>query len=244
VGYRHDLGDMLAEFDQYVGEGSEAFIVTELEEPECERRLATHVAALKKLTVRYAKADTTLRREIEPLCAGRFDAAIVLSDQSTERSSDDSDARTLMTLLLLRNLKSLAGTRLISEIKNPRTKGLATIAQIGDFVVSEELVSSLLAQVAEAPALADLWEDLCDADGHEIYLKPAWRYVAPDETVTFADVMARARARDEIALGYKLKSLEQDSSKRYGIVLNPPDKLAPVKLGPEDRIIIVACEET
>ncbi len=248
LGYQDDLGDMLLEFDNYVAPGSEALVVTSLDAAECERRLKDDVAGLGKLSVRFATADTTLRRELEPLCTGGFDAAIVVADHAEDRSPEDTDARTLMTLLLLRDLskkqKGLAGTRLISEIRNPQTKGLASIAQIGDFVVSEELVSSFLAQVAEAPELADLWTDLCDADGHEIYLKPAWRFITPGESPSFADLMARARAREEVALGYKVKALEDDAAQNYGIVLNPPDKLAPLRLEPEDRIIVIAMDET
>jgi voltage-gated potassium channel Kch len=244
VGWQEDLGEMLLEFDQYVAAGSEATIVTTLPVDECERRLSDAVATLKSLKVRYLQGDPTAKRQLEPACAGGFDAAIVLADQSEARSSEDTDARTLMTLLLLRNFAQerdgMKATRLISEIRNPRTKGLAAVAQVGDFVVSEELVSSFLAQLSETREMADVWADLCDAEGHEIYLKPAWRYCAPGESVSFADVMGRARARGEVALGYKLKAEEGDASKGFGIVLNPPDKARKLTLEQEDRIIVIA----
>jgi hypothetical protein len=241
VGYKSDLGAILEELDAYVAPGSEATVVTSLPPDDCRARLADTLTGLARLEVTIVQANATSRRQLEPICARGYDAQVVLPDESEVHSSDAIDARTLMTLLLLRDLAPKGTrTRVISEIRNPNTKELASVAEVGDFVVSDEIVSSFLAQIAENRAIADVWADLCDADGSEIYLKPAWRYVGPGERVSFADLLARARARGEIALGWKHAASQDDAAKAFGIVLNPKDKLAKVTIENDDRIIVIA----
>jgi Trk K+ transport system NAD-binding subunit len=242
LGFHDELGEMLRELDHYVAAGSRVTIVSSLDPAVIARRLSRFVNHLNHLKIEHVEGDPTTKRDIEPLCGAGFDSAIVLADASESRSTDDTDARTLMSVLLVRSLAK-GDPRIISEIRNPRTKELATVADVTDFVVSDELVSGLLAQVSENRELCALWEDLCSADGSEIYLKPASKYLAPSETVTFADLMARARARKEIAIGYKLARLERHADKAYGITLNPHDKEVALPLSVEDRVIVIAEHE-
>ncbi len=242
LGFHNELGNMLLELDRYVADGSKVTIISSLDGGDIDRRLARFVNQLSHLHVETVEGDPTKKRDIELACATGFDSAIVLTDISEERSTDDTDARTLMSVLLVRSLAE-GNPRIISEIRNPKTKELATVADVTDFVVSDELVSGLLAQVSENRELFELWEDLCSADGSEIYLKPASKYLAPNETVTFADLMARARTRNEVAIGYKLSKLERQADKAYGITLNPHDKESPLPVGVEDRVIVIAKDE-
>ena len=84
-----------------------------------------------------------------------------------------------------------------------------------------------------------MWEDLCHSEGHEIYLKPIFRYASPGEDVTFADVMARARKRGEVALGYMRAAAETDA-RSHGVVINPQNKHGKLGLNDDDRIIVIA----
>ncbi len=242
LGFHNELGSMLLELDRYVAEGSKATVISSLDSETIGRQLARFVNQLSNLKVETIEGDPTKKRDIELVCAKGFHSAIVLTDTSEARDPDDTDARTLMSVLLVRSLAE-GNPRIISEIRNPKTKELATVADVTDFVVSDELVSGLLAQVSENRELCELWDDLCSADGSEIYLKPASRYLAPSETVTFADLMARARQRNEIAIGYKLARLERQADKAYGITLNPHDKESPLLIGVEDRVIVIAEDE-
>jgi hypothetical protein len=241
VGFEEDMGEMLEEIDHYVADGSEAVVLTPLAPDECARRLAPSVRRLSRLTPRFAQGDSTSLRDLEPLCERGFDAEILIADEAEPRSPDDADARTLMTLVLLRKLAHRRGhagvQRVISEIRNPRTKELAAVAEVGDFVVSDELVSDFLAHVAERREIADAWAHLRHDEGHEVFLKPTWRYAEEGETVTFADLTARARARGEIMLGY-VRGKGKES-----LVLNPTPKDAPLAFGADDRLVVVADRE-
>jgi hypothetical protein len=59
-------------------------------------------------------------------------------------------------------------------------------------------------------------------------------------TCRFGDLMRVAQKRDgEIAIGYKLKRLESDSSANYGVKINPA-KDVELTLDREDCLVVVA----
>jgi hypothetical protein len=243
IGYEDDMGEMLEEMDLYVAKGSEAVVMTAMPVGECEQRLGPSLRRLRQLSVRFEQGDSTSQHDLELVCGEGFDAEILIADESQSDGPDDSDARTLMSLLLLRKIAQRDGKvstrRVISEIRNPRTKELVSVTDVGDFVVSDELVSNFLAQVAERREIADVWDDLCHSEGHEIYLKPTFRYCAPGEDVTFADVTARARRRGEVALGW-MRAADEGNPRTHGILINPPNKHDKLGLRDEDRIIVIA----
>ena len=242
LGFHDQLPLMLSELDQYVAPSTRVTILSQLEREVAIRGLSRVIPSLANLTVTIVQGDPTAKSDLLPVCALGFDSAIVLADASIPHNADDTDARTLMSVILVRSLAS-RNPRIISEIRNPKTKELAAVADVTDFVVSDELVSGLLAQVSENRDLSGLWDDLCSAEGSEIYLKAGDKYIQHDEQVTFADLMGRARARGEIAIGYAQKALERDPSKAYGIVLNPRNKTEKFPFTTDDRLIVIAEDE-
>ena len=148
--------------------------------------------------------------------------------------------RALVSLLLIRDIESRVGNgraTLISEICDPRTKRLVTIADVSDYVVSNEIISMSLAQVSEHQDIADVWEELFDPDGNEVYLKDPRRYCGEGETLSFWDLSARGRQRGEVVLGFK-------RADRLQPVINPADKSKPITLGAGDQVVVISLEQT
>ena len=116
-----------------------------------------------------------------------------------------------------------------------RNQKLAEVTGTDDFIVSEDLISLLLAQLAENKALGAVFEDLFDADGAEIYLKDAGTYVAPGEAVDFFTVVESARRRGEIAIGYEIA----DKAGARTPKLNPK-KSERVTFAAGDRVVVIA----
>ena len=83
-----------------------------------------------------------------------------------------------------------------------RNRELAEVTKADDFIVSDKLISLLMSQVSENKYLMRVFEDLFDADGSEIYLKPAGSYVETGRPVNFYTVVESARRRGEVAIGY------------------------------------------
>ena len=243
LGWRRDVGVMVRELDEYVTEGSTLTMVSTLPADQFGVRLkAEGVVDLKKLKLHYVQGNVAARRDLERLQVHQYSSIIVLADETAKRTPDETDAHTLMSLLLIRDIQAKHGVEdkpLLSEIRDPRTKELAKVAEASDYVVSNEIVSMLISQIAESRQMNPVWADLFQSEGSEIYLKDATRYARPNEMVTFYDLMARARSINEIALGYALATeLARDPVR--GIVLNPADKNAPLDLGPGDRVIVLS----
>jgi hypothetical protein len=163
------------------------------------------------------------------------------SPQSDDRDPEMADARTLLTLLHLRDIgtASVRPFSIVSEMLDERDRELAEVARADDFIVSVRILSLLLAQIAETPELADVFRDLFDADGAEVYLRDAATYVALDREIGFATLQASAQLRGEIALGYRVFAHADDKARGYGVVLNPGHD-ARVTFGRQDKVVVLA----
>ena len=69
-------------------------------------------------------------------------------------------------------------------------------------------------------------------------LKPADEYVPPATETTFAAVAAAALRYGETAIGYRRTS-NSHRPPDYGVVINP-DKQSPLRLEPDDKVIVLA----
>jgi voltage-gated potassium channel Kch len=198
------------------------------------------LAGPSRLTVNVKECDTTDRYALESLDVGTYDHVIVLADDRLE--PQHADSRTLVTLLHLRDMEAHAGHRysIVSEMNDDRNRRLAEVTEADDFVVSDKLISLLMCQLSENRHLGQVFGELFDAAGAEIYLKPATDYIRPDVPVTFATVIEAARLRGESAIGYRLHSGAAEPPS-YGVRLNPrKDDI--VTFTAQDRVIVLADE--
>ena len=84
-----------------------------------------------------------------------------------------------------------------------------------------------------------VFEDLFDAEGSEIYLKPITDYIKAGEPADFYTILESAKRRGETAIGYRIDSLAHDNHRAYGIVVNPV-KSKEVTFNKNDRVIVLA----
>jgi hypothetical protein len=187
------------------------------------------------MEVTFELADITDRRVLDRLDVAGFDHVLLLSEL-IDRSQDMADARTIISLLHLRDIVQDGKVPIVSEILDVRNRDLASTGDRDDFIVSNRLVSLVMSQIAESPYLARIFDELLSKDGHELYVKPAIDYVRPGE-VTFATVCEAALSRGEIAIGFR----PADPARHGGasVVVNPPKSLG-VSLGAEDSVIVLA----
>lgn len=238
LGWNRRVPTIVNELDTYVAPGSEVLIIAE--STGAEEIIARDCTALGQLTVRVQHGDTTDRRLLEALRVHEFQHLIVLGYSDT-LGPQEADAKTLITLLHLRDMAERGGHEfsIVSEMLDLRNRELAEVTRADDFIVSDKLVSLLFAQIAENRELALVFDDLFDSDGVELYLKPADDYVEPGQPVTYYTVVEAARRRDEVAIGYRLKSGAGDAASSYGVVVNPK-KSDRVTFTAADRIIVLA----
>ncbi|MGC8873044.1 MAG: CASTOR/POLLUX-related putative ion channel [Chloroflexia bacterium] len=226
------------ELEQYVAEGSELAVVADY--PGVEEALAHYCSGLRRLKVSCLRGDTTDRGTLDGLGIEAFHHVILLCYCDT-LDRQQADARTLVTLLHLREISERYGHpfSIVSELLDERNRNLAEVTRADDFIVSDRITSLLLAQISENKRLNAVFADLFDAEGSEIYLKPAGHYVRLHESVNFYTVVEAGRRRGEVALGYRLHAFAQDASRFSGVVLNP-DKSRTVTFDEADRVIVLA----
>ena len=229
------------ELDAYVADGSEVVVVSA--EPGVDGEAASLVA--RSDGPRAQRIDAAARRSRptgRPSTRSPSRPSTTSSCSATDRLDPSrADARTLVTLLHLRDIADRLGHdfSIVSEMLDLRNRALAEVTRADDFIVSDRLVSLMLAQVAENKHLNAVFDDLFDPAGSEIYLRPAGDYVALDRAVPFAAVIEAARRRGEIAFGYRVAARSEDASAAYGVSLNP-SKRSPLTFTAADRIVVLA----
>jgi ion channel POLLUX/CASTOR len=249
LGWNRQASLILNELDHYVAPGSEVLVVADVEGLDLatdkrsagpEATLARECAELQNLKVRFEQGDTTDRRTLDRLEVASYEHVITLS-YSDRLGPQEADALTLLTLLHLRDIEEKAGESfsIVSEMLDARNQKLAEVTHADDFIVSDKLVSLALSQISENKHLSAVFADLFDADGSELYLKPAGDYVKLGEPMTFYTVLEAARRRGEVALGYRLAAQVSSPEHAYGVEVNPK-KSARVAFAEGDRVIVLA----
>ena len=226
------------ELDNYVSLNSETTVVANVQ--GLTELIAKYCADLKNERVMVQEGDTTDRLVLDGLEIQKFDHIIVLS-YSDSFDPEQADAQTLITLLHLRDIaeRSSKHFSIVSEMLDTRNRELAKVTRADDFIVSDQLISLMLAQISENKYLTAVFADLFDPEGSEIYLKPAEDYVLLGSTVDFYTILEAARRKNEVAIGYRLARDAQDESKAYGVVVNP-SKSGKVEFSVGDKIIVLA----
>lgn len=231
LGWNSRATRIIEQLDTYVANGSTVDVVAD--RADAYPTASAMVDKLRHVTVRAKDGDIRDRATLESLDVGGYSNVIVLSDDHLDPLSADS--RVLVTLLHLRDMLAVRGHTgsIVSEMRDERDRALAQLTKADDFVVSEQLVSLLMTQIAENRHLESVFSDLFDAEGAEIYIRPSTYYLRPASGYTFATAVESARRRGEVAIGYRIA----DPGDGHGIVLNP-DKEQPM---PNiDRLIMLS----
>ncbi len=101
-------------------------------------------------------------------------------------------------------------TILVSEVLDPHTRKLVAALDNSDYVMSNDILSAVLAQIAECRAMNSVIAELLAEDGNEIYLRPARKYAHAEESLCFWDIMARARRHHEVRGGEREREVERE----------------------------------
>jgi hypothetical protein len=130
------------------------------------------------------------------------DSVVILGHLSDDEANGDASA--LAMLLRMRHGLRKVGrpdrVRIVTDVRDPRSAGHVA-PRPGDSIVSSDIVAMLLAQELLDPETGPIYRDLLSPGGAVLALKPRAEYLPPGEA-TFAQLLAAARARGEIALGF------------------------------------------
>lgn len=237
LGWNEKALAIVRELDNYVAPGSELIAVCQREGSREQLLQLTH--SLAKMKVRFSDNDITNRAVLEALNPETFDHIILMS--YSHLPIQEADAQTLITLLHLRAIADQKNVdmSIVSEMMDLRNRALAQVAKADDFIVSDKLVSLMLAQLSENKDLEKVFKILFSAEGSEIYVRPITDYVATGVPVDFYTVMESAAERGETAIGYRIVRHSNDKDQGYGVKVNPK-KSDKITFAAEDRIVVLA----
>ncbi|MEQ9307130.1 MAG: NAD-binding protein [Marinoscillum sp.] len=238
LGWNNRARYIIKELDYYVPHGSEVRVISKFDDAaKAINRLKNTV---ENISLEFEVMDTTDRETLESMNLGQYDYIMLLCYQNYF-PIQEADAQTLITLLHLRNFTEKNGQKykIVSEMLDIRNRQLADITSADDFIVSDKLISLLMSQVAENKFLMRVFEDLFDADGSEIYIKPAKEYVKVGEAINFYTILESAARKNEVAIGYRVIKQSKDASKGYGVYVNPP-KSNNFTLAEDDMVIVLS----
>lgn len=237
LGWNGKAQAIIEELDNYVAPGSETIVICR---QEGVRDTLVNVAKrMQRQKVRFADGDITHSATLAAVKAATFEHVILLS--YNDLPIQEADAKTLITLLHLRNLADAAGRRLsiVSEMMDIRNRALAQIARADDFIVSDKLVSLMMSQLSENKNLDKVFKVLFSSEGSEIYIRPMTDYIKLGSTVDFYTVLEAAAQKGETAIGYRLMKYADDKTRGYGVNVNPK-KSERHTFAENDKIVVLA----
>jgi voltage-gated potassium channel Kch len=225
----------------YVAPGSHVDVIAS--NPAAAHDIDRYCAVLKNQSVSFREDDSTDRDVLDSLDLCSYQHVVVLS-YSNLLDIQAADARTLITLLHLRDIADKLDHpfSIVSEILDIRNRELARVTRVDDFIISDRLVSLMLAQIAQNRYLAEVFGELFDPTGSEIQMRPAHEYVRIDVPLTFYTLTVAASRCGEVAIGYWIREDSERDEKHHGVHINPP-KSRPITLSDTDQIIILTSDQ-
>lgn len=227
LGWHHVGSIYVSESNEYLAKGSEFDIVMPAFSDEFKSEIDELDKENDNINITLVKNNVMTIESLRSIDPFSYDNILILSQSPEEQNSEKIDSETLMILLILRSIskeradKSSDGTKIITQILNSDNQDLIIQADVDDFIISNKLITMILAQLSEQPDLKKFYDNIFQADGSEIYVKPATLYFKefPIQK-TFATVMSQAAKRNEICLGVRFGSQCKDSQNNFGVALN------------------------
>ncbi|MEM7475692.1 MAG: hypothetical protein AAF483_11935 [Planctomycetota bacterium] len=249
LGWTEKAPIVLREYADYVNEGSRIDVM--LSDPT-EKNISEIKALdeeLEDISVQLIESNRLNRDDLMSVEPFTYDNIIILAGGQEGMDSRQVDSENIVTLLMLReifrgNPDQSGRTKLITEVLDSQNSPLVAEAGVKDVIISNRLVSMILAQVSESTGIKDVYDDIFQEDGSEIYLKPAALYFKSlPADFTFADMIRIAQTRGEICLGVKIKADENNADSNNGVQLIPP-KDKSFRLTEIDSLVVLSEDET
>ncbi|KAJ7564355.1 hypothetical protein O6H91_02G014000 [Diphasiastrum complanatum] len=258
LGWNPRVCEMVLEYDDYVGPGSELVILAEASIEERNviiNRMVTKPLRHIQLSHRVGNplSGTDLRNALleaqkkemkgiktKEKNAGRPEkpplSIVAIADKGWPAvDSTKPDKQAVFKLLLAEAIckeESVKVASLVAEIVDT-SLGSQEMKRHPSltYVGTSELMGLVTAQVMEHSQLNKVWTELLNSWGNEIYLKDIGLYKGADETPSFIELSERALLRKEVAIGYRHENKT---------VINPTLKSAPLTLMPGDSLVVIS----
>jgi ion channel POLLUX/CASTOR len=235
LGWSHKAAALLREFDSYAGERFAIDLMSFLPLEEREEHLRRHDLTLERVALRQIEGDYTAPVDLRRVDPAAYDNVVFLGSDWLE-SGEQSDARTILGYLLLRELLGdAAKPDVLIELLDPGNVSLFR-RRAGEVLISPVLLSHMLAQVVLRRELRAVFDELFGPHGAEITFEPAGLYAEEGSEVSFRQIERSAAERCETALGVRIAHAAAEHL--GGLQLNPA-RDQKWSFGPDDEIVVL-----
>lgn len=201
IGNNRTLPRLIAELDRILPHGSTVGVSCPTLPVQDDRALIEATRASTHIGVQRNLIDPGEPLISENPALFSADGVVILGCE--DEQDPDGDASALSILLRFRHSRRVHGhkiKRLVTEVRDPAAANQVA-GSLDDFLVSTDVVAMALAQACLESRLVPAFRELLDPDGVEIFLVPRSIYVSEGRH-SFGEVMAAARRRGEIAIGF------------------------------------------
>jgi len=241
----HNVAEIfIRESADYLVENSTFDIVINTPTQKDKDRVVEMQKAYPQFKVNLLEKNPLKLEELTDLKPFDYDSVIILSQNTKDYNAERIDSDTLIILLFLRKIKKVINadesTHIITQVLNSENQDIITQTDVDDFIISNKLITMILAQLSEEPNIRALYDDIFSEDGSEIYVKPTRLYFDKlPHKCSFADVINLASKRDEICLGIRKGNLSKSASDNFGVKLNlPKDEI--IEINENDYLVVLS----
>jgi voltage-gated potassium channel Kch len=230
LGYSSCLDVLISELDKDSTPGSSIVVV------------APNIPSLNIQTTNVeltlVSEEPTNRKVLEAVGVLDFDHIIIIANRDL-LDVQHSDAKTIHALLQVRSMTNgKSRANIVSEILDDHNRELAEDHKADDFIVSDKIVSHVIAQIAVNKHLSVVFNALFSSAEKGISMVPVDDFVRTGVPVTFNTLVASALRTGKSAIGYRLESMKNEAGSRNGVRLNPARESS-ITFSPGDTLIVL-----
>lgn len=234
LGWNQKVPALIREYDAYTAEPVVVDVVSMIAPDERAKQLVRRGILTRHAQLRHLEGDITSRYEMTAFEPGTYDNIILVASDWLA-SAEQADARSLLGYLVLAEVLEEAGASppVLVEAMSADNVGLFS-APNAELLVSPDLQSHMLTQVALRRELHWVMEELFGASGAEINFRPVGDADLADANLSFRDLQRRLADEGEILLG-----LMRNGERGAQVTLNQPDKDKGMGLQAGDELIVL-----
>lgn len=247
IGHNAKFYNIARQIDEYVSCGSTITLSIDknvIDIKDVEEQIAALEKTLLNQKLNIVLGDATNQRYLDEIRPLNYNHVILLG-YSDVLNVEACDARTVITLLNLRNFEEMDNRYInkyysvVAEMCDSRNRDIMEITGSSDFIVSDKLVSLLIAQGSSNTRRLKVFDELLSPEGCEIYLKLASNYCEIGKPILVADLVKFTLSKSETFVGIFIKDKRCDGV-GTGVFLNPAKDDIVCFENIYDRIIVLS----
>jgi hypothetical protein len=234
LGWNSRVPGLISELTKYTDAAYEIVVISLVPREQRTRVASARTAGQTRspgAKVDHLEGDYADAGELGAVEPATFDVILIVASESVE-TPEYADARTIAATLLVQHLCESRMPRIVVELSREESMELLP-ESIDDAIVSSQIVSYMLTQVALRPDLNRVYTELFMPGGSEIAAIPLSHYLPDNDGsfLNFSDIAVAVASAGHTAIGYRVA--------RGAARLNPPDDEM-VATYPATEIVVVA----